>query len=946
MVRRVGTSASTLTVGPDVVDLEARTLHRVDGRTVRLSRLEIRLLQALGTEPGATVNRHTLATSVWGDRADDAAVVKLVQRLRRKVEAHPERPRLLVTEGSGYRLERETTEARNHGSVLELGDRTVDLDRHRVRGDSMAELTSLEARLLRLLGERDQVWSREAIRRELWAGTAGEARSVDRVVHRLRAKLEADPAAPVHLVTVRGEGYRLRIAPGTGREESAFVGRELELVALERAWFEGARAITVAGPAGIGTSRLAERFVRRREVNHVQVNLAGARSSPEALERVAHASGCVGAHADPASILRHLVARRIALLVLDGDEGIAGWPAIVSQWLPMRGAPRVLSTARGPIGLPHERVLTLGPLGSADAMRLFRAQVRTRGAVVNEHTANSIVRALGGVPRAIELAAAHAVRGTPALAAIDSGSSDVVDAVLARSVSALPPDVAATLAQLTVFERDFGSEAASFVLGRPAAVVLEQLRRSGLVLDTGHGRARLVPGLRRALVVSSSDQLTVARRRHLAWFARLAEDVVRGAEVGAEDAMHILESEAANLTAASAAATPAEPESAWLALALVSLALHRGPFERGLELLAHLRADAPAAAHRALLGGQLHFLTGRYGVATVELQRAIELARADEMPALESTALRHLGAIHQRLAQMSSAREAFRRAHALGERAGDPRLVGAALQRIGVLARLEGRFDDAEKALVTALECYRSVGDRALEAHALVDRAILALESARLEEAEALHVEALAAEAAHGNRRFEGNVAMSLARLYAETGRLDDAAALADRAITLHGALGNPTAEAIALSLHALVAEERGELAVAESTFLRALEIHEALGNQRSMGVALSNLGRLAHRRGDLPLAVERHARATSALRDAGDRRLLPYALAVQRAVTIEMRGEPAIVEPSDDPAIAAMHAMLDAWERHEPLPEVGPAAERSQDVRLVRRLLQQRTLA
>ena len=935
MVRR--SESRTLTVGHDVVDVGARTLHRVDGRTVRLSRLEIRLLQALAAEPGSTVDRRSLATSVWGKRADDDAVVKLVQRLRRKVEERPDRPRLLVTEGAGYRLEREAVEGKaSVGSVLEVGDRTVDLDRHRIRGSSRVELTSLEVRLLRLLAERDQVWSRDAIRRELWEGTAGDARSVDRVVHRLRAKLERDPATPAHLVTVRGEGYRLRIDPAPGGDESTFVGRELELVALERAWFEGASAITVAGPPGIGTSRLVEHFARRRKGTRLHVSLSGVHTAREALERIAHASAFVGAHADEATILRHLTARRVALLVLDGGEPIDGWPAILSSWLPMRGAPRVVCAARAPVGLPHERVVALGPLAPGDATRLFRARVRALGAAV-PMDAGIPIEKLGGVPRAIELAAAHVVRGARALGVVDRGPSDVVQALLASTVASLAPDMAAALQLLTVFEGDFATEAASFVLGRPATGVVDRLRRSGLVLDTLRGRARLVPGLH-GIVARDRN----ARQRHVAWFARLAEDAIRGDELAGND-VQALEPEAANLATAFDAAT--EPESAWLALALASLALHRGPFERGLEILGRIRPDAPAAAHRTLLAGQLHFLGGRYGVATVELQRTIEIARRDDLPALESTALRHLGGIHQRLGQMTAGRDAFRRALEIGERIGDARLVGAALQRTGVLDRIEGRLEDAEAAVIAALERYRSVGDRALEAHAMVDRAILALESARFEEAEALHIEALAAEAAHGTPRFEGNVAMSLARLYAETGRLDDAAALADRAIVLHGALGNPTAEAIALSLQALVAEERGDLDSAESTFLRALEIHEALGNPRSVGVALSNLGRVAHLRGDLAAAADRHARAISALNDAGERRLLPYALAVQRAVRIELEEEAATGEPSEDPAILAMQAMIDAWAQGEALPEVGPAAERSQDVRLVRNLLRARPM-
>jgi DNA-binding response OmpR family regulator len=37
---------------------------------------------------------------------------------------------------------------------------------------------------------------------------AGSRRSVDNFVAQLRAKLEVDPEAPRHFVTVRGSGYR------------------------------------------------------------------------------------------------------------------------------------------------------------------------------------------------------------------------------------------------------------------------------------------------------------------------------------------------------------------------------------------------------------------------------------------------------------------------------------------------------------------------------------------------------------------------------------------------------------------------------------------------------------------------------------------------------------------------------------------------------------------
>jgi DNA-binding response OmpR family regulator len=47
--------------------------------------------------------------------------------------------------------------------------------------------------------------------RRVWGyGNAGDGRVVDNLIYRLRSKIEADPAEPKYLVTVRGFGYRLK----------------------------------------------------------------------------------------------------------------------------------------------------------------------------------------------------------------------------------------------------------------------------------------------------------------------------------------------------------------------------------------------------------------------------------------------------------------------------------------------------------------------------------------------------------------------------------------------------------------------------------------------------------------------------------------------------------------------------------------------------------------
>jgi DNA-binding response OmpR family regulator len=66
------------------------------------------------------------------------------------------------------------------------------------------------ALLAALLARRGAVASREELLREVWRYEPDvTSRTVDTHVLELRRKLEADPARPRHLLTVRGAGYRL-----------------------------------------------------------------------------------------------------------------------------------------------------------------------------------------------------------------------------------------------------------------------------------------------------------------------------------------------------------------------------------------------------------------------------------------------------------------------------------------------------------------------------------------------------------------------------------------------------------------------------------------------------------------------------------------------------------------------------------------------------------------
>jgi DNA-binding response OmpR family regulator len=54
-----------------------------------------------------------------------------------------------------------------------------------------------------------RVLSREELQAKVWGPTHhGTPRTVDNFILQLRAKLEAEPTNPQHIVTVRGVGYR------------------------------------------------------------------------------------------------------------------------------------------------------------------------------------------------------------------------------------------------------------------------------------------------------------------------------------------------------------------------------------------------------------------------------------------------------------------------------------------------------------------------------------------------------------------------------------------------------------------------------------------------------------------------------------------------------------------------------------------------------------------
>jgi len=78
------------------------------------------------------------------------------------------------------------------------------------RGGVPVVLTAHEIKLLRyLIDHADQVVTREELLNDVWGYTSyPTTRTVDNQVMKLRQKLEADPARPIHFRTMHGIGYK------------------------------------------------------------------------------------------------------------------------------------------------------------------------------------------------------------------------------------------------------------------------------------------------------------------------------------------------------------------------------------------------------------------------------------------------------------------------------------------------------------------------------------------------------------------------------------------------------------------------------------------------------------------------------------------------------------------------------------------------------------------
>jgi len=361
---------------------------------------------------------------------------------------------------------------------------------------------------------------------------------------------------------------------------TSFVGRHHEL-GVVRQLLTSSRLVTLAGPGGIGKTRLAieagSDLAERYPGGVWLTELASLADGSLIMENIASSLGLAGESdgTTEATLIAHLQSRTL-LLVLDNCEHLVEAAARVAEKLLLR-CPRlsILATSREPLAIAGESVCRVPPLsfpssaeGDApeadpaaidaqfEAVRLFCSRAAlTRPAFLltreNLPAVARICRQLDGIPLALELAAARsnvlpveqiAERLTDRFRLLRGGSrtalprQQTLKALIDWSYDLLNPEEQRVLRALSVFAGGCSAEAAEAAAthrggGDDLFDVLARLVDKSLIQvdlgdqETAEPRYRLLETIRQYAHerLVEAGEAERCREQHARYFGRFAE---------------------------------------------------------------------------------------------------------------------------------------------------------------------------------------------------------------------------------------------------------------------------------------------------------------------------------------------------------------------------------------------------------------------------------------
>jgi predicted ATPase/class 3 adenylate cyclase/DNA-binding CsgD family transcriptional regulator len=556
-------------------------------------------------------------------------------------------------------------------------------------------------------------------------------------------------------------------------QATSFVGRGGELAELRALVAGGSRLVTIAGPGGIGKSRLALQVAADALDGAGDgvwlVELAPV-AGPELVARTVAA--VLGVREEPGrpmlDTLVDAIGDRYLLLVLDNAEHVLGAVAKLADAV-MRSCPRahLLVTSREPLGISGEHVFRVPPLpvpatdvaapwqlAAFESVQLFaeRALTHRQGFAVDEVNAAAVAAVcmrLDGIPLALELAAARlGSLSVPEISArldqrfrlLTGGSRTALPrhqtlrALIDWSYDLLTPEERVLLDRLSVFAGGWALAAAEAVASRGDTAdwqVMDHLAalvaKSLVLADETQGstRYRLLETVRHYAAEhlarrpsSELDETRAAHRDHYLALVETAGQHLRGPDEAAW--LDRLEVEFDNIRAALAFSL-ADPDRAepglWLAAGLRWFCHMRGHGGEVLEalnvLLERPDAQTPTQARARALTASCHLRDRFADDSPVPSMagEAIGIARELADDAVAADALSQLCWFRFQHGDLPAALADIDEAIGLARTAGDPRLIAEMLGRRAVFKSETGDLDAAFADQEEALTLSRAAGD-------------------------------------------------------------------------------------------------------------------------------------------------------------------------------------------------------------------------------------------
>jgi class 3 adenylate cyclase/tetratricopeptide (TPR) repeat protein len=271
--------------------------------------------------------------------------------------------------------------------------------------------------------------------------------------------------------------------------------------------------------------------------------------------------------------------------------------------------------------------------------------------------------------------------------------------------------------------------------------------------------------------------------------------------------------------------------------------------------LAEATGEATAQTMGHLVWGGALWQQGGYGAARAPLERALALARASDLQALEADALRSLGVVSEAEGDLAGSRAAFTETLRMKRALGDRRGERTALNSLGIVAYNQGIYADARAYLDEALTLAREIGDRHGQGKALHNLGIAAVAQGDLADARSWFTQERALTGEIGDKEGDAAALEGLGAVALYGGDFATAARYLGEALELFVAIVDQVGESETRANLSLLHHYQGDNAAARQLALDATRIAREVGTWQGQVRALTCLGHSQHGLGELSLA-------------------------------------------------------------------------------------------